>query len=154
MRIRAARCVSVVPAPRHALLTTTTSPEPSIRLAGGRPPTARTGAETIQQADAFRAGAMIRLADEAATAAAMPRGNPAGEYRPARCPSIRDMSAHMIRHTNDDPGVDSATCVDGDGLDASLDRRGRARRPIVALATTRLVPDSPAVTSPTDHRRR
>jgi uncharacterized protein (DUF4213/DUF364 family) len=60
----------------------------------------------------------------------------------------------MIRHTNDDPGVDSATCVDGDSLDAALDRRGRARRPIVARATTRLVPDSPAVTSPTDHRRR
>jgi hypothetical protein len=96
---------------------------------------------------------MIRLADEAATAAAMPRRNPAGEYRPARCLSTRDMSAHVTRHTNGAAGVASANGVDRDGLDAALDVRGRLR-PLVALTTTFRVPGSPAVTSPTDHRRR
>jgi hypothetical protein len=97
---------------------------------------------------------MIRLADETATEAARPERNPAGEYRPARCLSTRDMSAHVMRHTNGDPGVASAHDVDCDGLDMALDVRGRHRRSIGFVATTLLMPGSPAVTSPPDHRRR
>jgi hypothetical protein len=97
---------------------------------------------------------MIRLADETATAAAGRERNPAGEYRLARCLSTRDMSAHVIRHTNGDPEGASASGADCDGLDLALDVRGRGRRPMVSIATPLLVPGSPAVTSPTDHRRR
>jgi hypothetical protein len=97
---------------------------------------------------------MIRLADETATAAARPERNAAGAYRPARCLSTRDMSAHVIRHLNDDAGGASANGVDGDGLDVALDLRGRGQRPMVSIATPLLVPGSPAVTSPIDHRRR
>jgi hypothetical protein len=64
------------------------------------------------------------------------------------------MSAHVTRHTNDAAEAAPANDVDRDVLDAVLDVRGQAPRPLVALTTTLRVPGSPAVTSPTDHRRR
>jgi hypothetical protein len=64
------------------------------------------------------------------------------------------MSAHVTRHTNDAAEAAPANDVDGDVLDAVFDVRGRARRPLVARTTTLRAPGSPAVTSPTDHRRR
>jgi hypothetical protein len=48
----------------------------------------------------FHAGAIIALADEPATAAAMGETNPTGEFRPELFPLTLQMSANLIRNTN------------------------------------------------------
>jgi hypothetical protein len=67
---------------------------------------------------------MIALADETATTAVMLDANLAGEFRPRRSASTDDMSARVIRHTK------------------------------VNRVATLPAPASPAVTSPTEPRRR
>jgi uncharacterized protein (TIGR00369 family) len=48
----------------------------------------------------FHAGAIIALADEAATAAAMWETNPTGELRPELFPLTLQLSVNLIRNTN------------------------------------------------------
>ena len=48
----------------------------------------------------FHAGAIIALADETATAAAMWETNPTGEFRPELFPLTLQMSTNLIRNTN------------------------------------------------------
>jgi uncharacterized protein (TIGR00369 family) len=56
--------------------------------------------ELTQLTGRFRAGAIIALADETATAAAMWETNPTGEFRPELFPLTLQMSANLIRNTN------------------------------------------------------
>jgi len=58
-----------------------------------------------------RAGAIIALADETATAAAMGEIDPTGEFRPELFPLTRQMSAKVIRNTNQGPLVAEAEIV-------------------------------------------
>ena len=48
----------------------------------------------------FHAGAIIALADEAATAAAMWEGNPTGELKPELFPLTLQLSVNLIRNTD------------------------------------------------------
>jgi 1,4-dihydroxy-2-naphthoyl-CoA hydrolase len=48
----------------------------------------------------FHAGAIIALADETATAAAMWETNPTGEFRPELFPLTLQLSVNLIRNTN------------------------------------------------------
>jgi hypothetical protein len=56
-------------------------------------------------AGAFHAGAIIALADETATAAAMWETNPSSALRPESFPVTGQMSASVIRNAEGDPPV-------------------------------------------------
>jgi len=55
--------------------------------------------ELAQLTGLFHAGAIIALADEAATAAAMWETNPTGELRPDRFPLTLQLSVNLLRNT-------------------------------------------------------
>jgi acyl-coenzyme A thioesterase PaaI-like protein len=104
----------------------------------------------------FHAGAIIALADERATAAAMWEPKPPGECRPELFPLTLRMSAHVIRN------ADRGTLVP----EAEIIRRGRTtligdarsshdrERLIATFVVTPRTPASPAVTTPVDARSR
>jgi uncharacterized protein (TIGR00369 family) len=56
--------------------------------------------ELAQLTGLFHAGAIIALADETATAAAMWETNPSGELRPELFPLTLQLSVNLIRNTN------------------------------------------------------
>lgn len=56
--------------------------------------------ELTQLTGLFHAGAIIALADETATAAAMWETNPTGEFLPERFPLTLQLSVNLIRNTN------------------------------------------------------
>ena len=56
--------------------------------------------ELTQLTGLFHAGAIMALADEAATAAAMWETNPSGEFRPELFPLTVQFSVNLIRNTN------------------------------------------------------
>jgi 1,4-dihydroxy-2-naphthoyl-CoA hydrolase len=122
--------------------------------AGQWPAVARLGfnPELTQLTGLFHAGAIIALADETATAAALWETNPTGEFRPELFPLTLQRSANLIRNAN------RSTLVAG----AKVVHRGRTtlvvgvrvsddRKQLVAkLVATLLTPGSPAVTPPAD----
>jgi 1,4-dihydroxy-2-naphthoyl-CoA hydrolase len=93
----------------------------------------------------FHAGAIIALADEAATAAAMWETNPSGEFRPELFPLTVQLSVNLLR--NADHGTLTA--------DARIVHRGRTMfvvdvevtdgdaRVVARLVATQLVPRKP-----------
>jgi uncharacterized protein (TIGR00369 family) len=56
--------------------------------------------ELAQLTGLFHAGAIIALADETATAAAMWETNPSGELQPELFPLTLQLSVNLIRNTN------------------------------------------------------
>ena len=56
--------------------------------------------ELTQLTGRFHAGAIVALADEAATAAAMWETNPTGDFRPELSPLSLQLSVNLIRNTN------------------------------------------------------
>src|SRR5213594_342134 len=56
--------------------------------------------ELTQLTGRFHAGAIVALADEAATAAAMWETNPTGDFRPELFPLSLQLSVNLIRNTN------------------------------------------------------
>lgn len=56
--------------------------------------------ELTQPTGIFHAGAIIALADETATAAALWETNPTGEFKPEYFPLTIQLSANLIRNTN------------------------------------------------------
>lgn len=90
----------------------------------------------------FHAGAIIALADETATAAAMWESNPTGEFRPELFPLTIQLSANLMRNTS--RGVLTA--------EAEIVHRGRTtmvvdvgvfdddRRLVAKVVATQLVP--------------
>jgi len=67
--------------------------------------------ERTQLTGLFHAGAIIALADETATAAAMGEIDPTGEFRPELFPLTLQMSANVIRNTNQGTLVAEAEAV-------------------------------------------
>lgn len=86
--------------------------------------------ELTQLAGLFHAGAIIALADETATAAAMWETNPTGEFRPELFPQTLQMSVNLIKNAN------RGTLV--------------AEAEIAKFVATLLAPAPPAVTAPAD----
>lgn len=96
----------------------------------------------------FHAGAIIAVADETATAAAMWEPSPTGELGPALFPLTLQMSANLMKNTN------RVTLL----ADAAVVRRGRTtpvvdvdvrvadeqQRPIAEFVATLLAPSRPA----------
>ena len=70
--------------------------------------------ELTQLTGLLRAGAIIPLADEAATAAAMGETNPTGEFRPELLPLTLQMSINLIRNTSQGIVVAEATITPAD----------------------------------------
>jgi uncharacterized protein (TIGR00369 family) len=56
--------------------------------------------ELSQLTGLFHAGAIIALADETATAAAMWETNPSGEFKPELFPLTLQLSVNLLRNTN------------------------------------------------------
>src|SRR5438128_3936804 len=56
--------------------------------------------ELSQLTGLFHAGAIIALADETATAAAMWETNPTGEFKPESFPLTLQLSVNLLRNTN------------------------------------------------------
>ena len=75
--------------------------------------------ELTQLTGLFHAGAIIALADETATAAAVGEIDPTGEFRPELFPLTLQMSANLIRNT------DRGTPV----AEAEIVHRGRTTMP-------------------------
>lgn len=67
--------------------------------------------ELTQLTGLFQAGAIIALADETVTAAAMWETSPTGEFRPELFPLTLQMSANLIRNTNQGTRVAEAEIV-------------------------------------------
>lgn len=81
--------------------------------------------ELTQRTGLFHAGAIIALADETATAAAMWETNPTGEFRPEVFPLTLQMSANLIRNMNQGTLVAEAETVHRERTITPADRPGR-----------------------------
>jgi uncharacterized protein (TIGR00369 family) len=99
----------------------------------------------------FHAGAIIALADETATAAAMWETNPTGEFRPELFPLTLQMSANLIRNTNRGTLVAEAEVVHRGRTTLVVDVRvsDTERRLIAKFVATLLVPATRAGTPQT-----
>ena len=104
----------------------------------------------------FHAGAIIALADETATAAAMWETNPSGEFRPELFPLTLQMSANLIRNTDRGTLVAEAEIVHRGRTTLVVDVRvsDDRQRLIAKLVATLLAPTSSAGTAPADPRGR
>jgi uncharacterized protein (TIGR00369 family) len=100
----------------------------------------------------FHAGAIIALADETATAAAMWETHPTGEFRPGLFPLTLQMSANVIRNTNRGTLVAEAEMVHRGRTTLIADVRvsDDRRRLVAKFVATLLAPVSPAATAPAD----
>jgi len=81
--------------------------------------------DLTQLTDLFHAGAIIALAGETATAAAMGEIDPTGEFRPELFPLTLQMSANVIRNTNQGTLVAEAEIVHRGRTTLPADRPGR-----------------------------
>jgi 1,4-dihydroxy-2-naphthoyl-CoA hydrolase len=106
--------------------------------------------ELTQLTGLFHAGAIIALADETATAAAMWETNPTGEFRPELFPLTLQMSANLIRNTNRGTLVAEAEIVHRGRTTMVVDVRvsDERQRLIAKLVATLLAPATPATTVP------
>ena len=104
----------------------------------------------------FHAGAIIALADETATAAAMWETNPSGEFRPELFPLTLQMSANLIRNTDRGTLVAEAEIVHRGRTTLVVDVRvsDDRQRLIAKFVATLLAPTSSALTAPADPRGR
>jgi len=104
----------------------------------------------------FHAGAIIALADETATAAAMWETNPTGEFRPELFPLTLQMSANLIRNTDRGTLVAEAEIVHRGRTTLVVDVRvtDDRQRLIAKFVSTLLAPAPGAVTAPADPRGR
>ena len=111
--------------------------------------------ELTQLTGLFHAGAIIALADETATAAAMWETNPTGEFRPELFPLTLQMSANLIRNTNQGTLVAEAEIVHRGRTTLVVDVRVSAdrQRLLAKFVATLLAPAHPAVTATTDRPR-
>jgi 1,4-dihydroxy-2-naphthoyl-CoA hydrolase len=100
----------------------------------------------------FHAGAIIALADETATAAAMWETNPTGEFRPELFPLTLQMSANLIRNTNQGTLVAEAEIVHRGrtALVVDVHVSDDRQRLIAKFVATLLAPAPPAETAPAD----
>jgi len=108
--------------------------------------------ELTQLTGLFHAGAIIALADETATAAAMWETNPTGEFRPELFPLTLQMSANLIRNTNRGTLVAEAEIVHRGRRTMVVDVRvsDERQRLIAKFVATLLAPASPATITPAD----
>jgi uncharacterized protein (TIGR00369 family) len=81
--------------------------------------------ELTQPTGPFHAGAIIALASETVTAAAMGETNPTGEFRPELFPLTRQMFANWIRTTNQGTLVAEAGIVHRGRTTMAADWPGR-----------------------------
>jgi uncharacterized protein (TIGR00369 family) len=104
----------------------------------------------------FHAGAIIALADETATAAAMWETNPSGEFRPELFPLTLQMSANLLRNTDRGTLVAEAEIVHRGRTTLVVDVRvsDDRQRLIAKFVATLLAPTSSAVTAAADPRGR
>ena len=112
--------------------------------------------ELTQLTGLFHAGAIIALADETATAAAMWETNPTGELRPELFPLTLQMSANLIRNTNQGTLVAEAEIVHRGRTTLVVDVRvsDDRQRLIAKFVATLLAPAPPAETAPDDRAGR
>jgi 1,4-dihydroxy-2-naphthoyl-CoA hydrolase len=108
--------------------------------------------ELTQLTGLFHAGAIIALADETATAAAMWETNPTGEFRPELFPLTLQMSANLIRNTNHGTLVAEAEIVHRGRTTLVVDVRvsDAERRLIAKFVATLLAPTVPTGSVPAD----
>jgi 1,4-dihydroxy-2-naphthoyl-CoA hydrolase len=108
--------------------------------------------ELTQLTGLFHAGAIIALADETATAAAMWETNPTGEFRPELFPLTLHMSANLIRNTNHGTLVAEAEIVHRGRTTLVVDVRvsDAERRLIAKFVATLLAPTVPTGSVPAD----
>ena len=106
--------------------------------------------ELTQLTGLFHAGAIIALADETATAAAMWELNPTGDFRPELFPLTLQMSANLIRNTNQGTLVAEAEVVHRGRTTLVVDVRvsDERQRLIAKLVATLLAPVPQAVSTP------
>ena len=106
--------------------------------------------ELTQLTGMFHAGAIIALADETATAAAMWETNPTGEFRPELFPLTLQMSANLIRNTNRGSLVAEAEIVHRGRTTMVVDVRvsDERQRLIAKFVATLLAPAIPATITP------
>jgi acyl-coenzyme A thioesterase PaaI-like protein len=81
--------------------------------------------ELTQPTGPFHAGAIIALAGETVTAAAMGKTSPTGEFRPELLPLTRQMFANWIRTTNQGTRVAEAGIVHRGRTTMAADWPGR-----------------------------
>ena len=106
--------------------------------------------ELTQLTGLFHAGAIIALADETATAAAMWELNPTGDFRPELFPLTLQMSANLIRNTNQGTLVAEAEVVHRGRTTLVVDVRvsDERQRLIAKFVATLLAPVPQAVSTP------
>src|SRR5262245_56694770 len=107
--------------------------------------------ELTQLTGRFHAGAIIALADETATAAAIWESNPTAEFRAERFPVTLQLSANLIRSANRGTLVAEAEVVHRGRTTLVVDVRVTDERQhlIAKLIATLLTPAPPAVTAVT-----
>lgn len=122
--------------------------------AGGGRATARLDfkPELTQLTGLFHAGAIIALADETATAAAMWETNPTGEFRPELFPLTLHMSVNLLKNTNRGTLVAEAEIVHRGRTTLVVDVRvsDERQRLIAKFVATLLAPAAPVVTTPAE----
>jgi 1,4-dihydroxy-2-naphthoyl-CoA hydrolase len=92
----------------------------------------------------FHAGAIIALADEAATAAAMWETNPTAEFRPELFPLTLQMSVNLLRNTNQGTLTAEAEVVHRGRTTLVVDVRVRdEQQKLIAKSTATLLKPTP-----------
>jgi 1,4-dihydroxy-2-naphthoyl-CoA hydrolase len=104
----------------------------------------------------FHAGAIIALADETATAAAMWETNPTGDFRPELFPLTLQMSANLMRNTDRGTLVAEAEIVHRGRTTLVVDVRvsDDRQRLVAKLVATLLTPAAGAAGQPADRAGR
>ena len=100
----------------------------------------------------FHAGAIIALADETATTAAMGETNPTAEFQPGQFPLTLQLSVNLIRNANRGTLVAEAEIVRRRRTCPVVDVRisDERRWPTATLTATLLTPAVPVATAPAD----
>jgi uncharacterized protein (TIGR00369 family) len=108
--------------------------------------------ELTQLTGLFHAGAIVALADEAATAAAMWETNPSADFQPDQFPLTLQLSVNLIRNANRGTLVAEAEIVHRGRTTLVVDVRvsDEQRRLIAKLTATLLAPATPVATALAD----